>query len=520
MQTTAKIFDVLVIGSGAAGLGLALSLTEDINIAVLSKGELSQGSSPRAQGGIAAVMDTEDNFESHVQDTCKAGAGLCDEETVRFVVENGKNAIHWLIDQGVEFTKSGNHYHLNKEGGHSHRRILHVADKTGAAVIRSLSEQIKDRENITCLTQHTVIDLIVENNRCLGALVFDNTIQKTRPLLAKVVVLATGGTNYAYLHCTSPEHSTGDGIAMAYRASCQIANLEFMQFHPTLFFQEKSPPFLITEAIRGEGGKLVNADGQSFMHKYHASANLGPRDVVTRAIRTEMQVNNANCVYLDIRQKAKEKIIKSFPTIYAHCLKYQIDITQQLIPVTPAAHYTCGGVVTNRQGKTNIENLYAVGEVAHTGLHGANRMGSNSLLECLVFAASASKSIQAQLNSLQITSPKQITIPISTNEATITHSQKCIAELRQIMWDKVGIVRNNHDLHSAYQRISAIHQEITKSFQPSQTDQTHIELYQLSLVCQLITRSALQRKESRGSHYNTDYPQTNHLAKNTIIKKY
>lgn len=511
-------YDVLIIGSGAAGLGLALSLPNTTRIALLSKDSLSAGSSPWAQGGIAAVMNQNDaELNAHIQDTLRAGAGLCDPAVVEFTVKNAKKAMEWLIAQGMQFTMTPSQdLHLTQEGGHSQRRILHAADKTGAAVIETLHQQVLKRPNITCLTEHTAIDFLVEKNQCFGATVFDNTKNRCDTITAAITVLATGGASQVYAHTSCPDTTSGDGIAIAWRAGCRIANLEFNQFHPTCFYHPDSPPFLITEVIRGEGGILRLPNGERFMTHYDERAELAPRDIVARAIDAELKKNKLDCVYLDISHRNAEFIQSFFPNIYQHCLDYGIDMTQQAIPVVPAAHYTCGGVMTDLHGRTNIDGLYAIGEVASTGLHGANRMASNSLLECLVFAASASRDIQTILPTLQKTKP----VPVPTHQQPANTKINITAlkdRLRQIMWNKVGIVRSNTRLKEAHAAIELIKREIDTHFEKAHFNKEALACRNLAHVATLMIRSALERKESRGLHFNVDYPDTLNSANNTVL---
>lgn len=520
-------FDVLIIGSGAAGLGLALSLESQMKIAVVTKGPLSTGASPRAQGGIASVMSEEDSFDSHIEDTLLVGAGLCDPKIVEFTVKNAKPAIEWLIQQGVQFSMNakGSDFHLSREGGHSQRRIMHVADKTGSAVGKTLIEQIKAKNNIHCFTEHMALELIVERNYCIGALVLNQATQKASHFFASHVVIATGGASYAYLHTSNPDPMSGDGIAMAWRAGCRIANLEFNQFHPTCLFHPNSNLFLITEALRGEGAKLLLPDGKSFMSDYHPLGELAPRDVVTRAIYEQLQKYRLDCVYLDISHKPADMIKEHFPTIYARCLEVGIDITQQAIPVVPAAHYTCGGVITDAYGQTDVENLYAIGEVACTGLHGANRIASNSLLECLVFAMSAGKKIQEKprekedfLARVHGYLSKEIPLSSSAPKLSSEKINKLTLRLRQLMWDQVGIVRTTAQLESALQEIETLKNALQLSNTSSALASPGlVELYNLMCVCELMTRCALLRKESRGVHYNLDYLHLNAEAKDSIL---
>lgn len=497
-------YDVIVIGSGAAGLGLALSLANHARVAIVTKGPLQAGASPHAQGGIAAVMSQKDSYDSHIEDTLKAGAGLCDRNAVEFVIKNAKSAIAWLVEQGVEFTKNpDNEFHLTREGGHSHRRIIHAADKTGAVVVHTLAEQVMRNPNIDYFTEHTAIDLIIENNQCMGVLVLKNENHTLQYFHAKVTVLATGGASSVYLHTSNLDNTFGDGIAMAWRAGCPVKNLEFNQFHPTCFYHCDS--FLITEAMRGEGGILKLPNGQQFMTNHDPRAELASRDIVARAIDSELKSHQLDYVYLDISHQPAAMIKSYFPTIYQHCLKFDIDITKEPIPVVPAAHYTCGGVVTNLSGQTAIASLYAIGEVACTGLHGANRMASNSLLECLVFAKSAAQAIQLQLSQIKLSST--LTNINNNHYQNELDWPSLIDRIRKIMWDYVGIVRSNERLNTALAEIESIKQlaslPLDKHFPFTQR---YIEFRNLLTVSELIVRAALERKESRGLHYNIDYP--------------
>src|SRR5882724_1516688 len=406
MQQTHS-YDVLIIGSGAAGLTLALRLPPSLRVGLVSKGPLTEGSTLYAQGGISAVLDEADSIQSHIEDTLNAGAGLSTPATVRYVVEQGPECIHWLIDQGVKFTRDAEGsdpgaYHLTREGGHSHRRVVHAADATGRAIETTLEQLVRQRSNVTVLEQHVAVDLItaaklgLAEPRCYGAYLLDRKKQKVKTVAARHVVLATGGANKVYLYTSNPDGSTGDGIAMAWRAGCRMGNLEFMQFHPTCLYHPHAKSFLISEAVRGEGGVLRLPDGSRFMPEHDPRAELAPRDVVARAIDFEMKKRGLDCVYLDITHKPAAFLKEHFPTIYARCLEYGYDMAKEPIPVVPAAHYTCGGVLTDLKGRTDLPGLYAIGECAFTGLHGANRMASNSLLECIVFGFAAAADIAAQ----------------------------------------------------------------------------------------------------------------------------
>ncbi|MFW5450791.1 MAG: L-aspartate oxidase [Methylophagaceae bacterium] len=529
-MTETHHFDVLIIGSGAAGLTLALQLADHAQVAVLSKDQLEEGASFYAQGGISVVLDQSDSLQSHIDDTLLAGAGLCDEEVVRFTVEHARDSIEWLIDQGVSFTKDGiksETYHLTQEGGHSHRRIIHSADATGREVETTLLGKAQTHPNIHLFPYHIGIDLITsrkqlnqQDNHCLGCYVLD--IKTDTPLMftAPITVMATGGAGKAYLYTSNPDVSTGDGIAMGWRAGCDVANMEFIQFHPTCLYHYKAKSFLISEALRGEGAKLLLADGSEFMKRFHPQAELAPRDIVARAIDHEMKRSGDDCVYLDISHQSKEFIEEHFPTIHQRCLSFGIDMTQEPIPVVPAAHYTCGGLITDIYGQTNIVGLYAIGETAHTGLHGANRMASNSILECLVFAHSAAKHITQQLPL----SKEFETIP-AWDASRVEPAKEAISvshnwdELRRFMWDYVGIVRSNERLHKAQQRLQLLQQEIDEYYSQHRISGDLLELRNLADVAELIITSALQRKESRGLHYTLDYPTTSNdqPPSNTII---
>ncbi|MCF6456982.1 L-aspartate oxidase [Pseudoalteromonas sp. MMG024] len=523
--------DVVIVGSGAAGLTLALTLANHCHVTVLSKGPLTEGSTMYAQGGIAAVFDKEDSVESHVEDTLAAGGGLCDRDAVHYTASNAKTCMKWLIEQGVPFDMDKNalgkeRYHLTREGGHSHRRILHAADATGKAVQTTLIDRVKEHENILLLERYNAIDLITDeklNNtgkRCHGLYVWNRITEQVEIISARFVALATGGASKVYLYTSNPDVSSGDGIAMAWRAGCRVANMEFNQFHPTSLYHPELQNFLITEAMRGEGAYLKRPDGSRFMPDFDERAELAPRDVVARAIDYEMKRLGANCVYLDISHKDKNFIIDHFPTIYAKCLSVGLDITKEAIPVVPAAHYTCGGVMTDFNGKTDLDNLYAIGEVAYTGLHGANRMASNSLLECIVFAQAAAKDIMAKLNSEHnapnIPNWDESRVTNSDEEIVITHNWH---ELRLFMWDYVGIVRTTKRLERALRRIELLQQEIDEYYTNFRVSNNLLELRNLVQVSELIIRSALERKESRGLHYTLDYPNQTENPTPTVLHK-
>ncbi|MGH8529083.1 MAG: L-aspartate oxidase [Nevskiales bacterium] len=525
--------NVLILGSGAAGLSLALRLAEaGVASTVLSKGRLSDGSTLWAQGGISAVLDGQDSFESHIQDTLQAGAGLCDEAAVRFTVEQGPSCIQWLIDKGVPFTRSSEDetgYHLTREGGHSHRRVIHAADATGRALATTLESLARAEPLIQVLEHHVAVDLITlaklgplvsgQGDRCVGAYVFDRQSGHIRALRAPAVALATGGANMVYLYSSNPFGASGDGIAMAWRAGCRVANMEFMQFHPTCLFHPQAHSFLITEAVRGEGGQLLLPDGTRFMPQFDPRAELAPRDIVARAIDHEMKRLGLEHVLLDISHKPAQFVREHFPTIYERCLALGYDMTKQGLPVVPAAHYTCGGVRTDLNGRTDLPGLYAVGETACTGLHGANRMASNSLLECLVFAHSAARDILInRLPDSHVALPAwdESRVTNSDEEVVVSHNWQ---EVRRFMWDYVGIVRTNKRLERALHRIRLLQNEIQEYYGNFRITADLIELRNLVLVAELIVRSAASRRESRGLHYNLDYPDALPEAQPTILSR-
>jgi len=525
-------YDILIAGSGGAGLSLALHLADNYKVAVLAKFALTECSTFYAQGGISAVFDDEyDSIESHIDDTLIAGAGLCDTEIVRLTVAQGRKSIEWLRQQGVNFTEedtaSGEkQLHLNREGGHSHRRIVHTDDATGKAVSLSLIERAQAHPNISLLEHHNVVELITTEKlglspqRICGAYVLNSKAGRIKSIAAKVVVLATGGANKVYLYSTNPHISSGDGIALAWRAGCRVGNMEFMQFHPTCLYHPSARSFLISEAVRGEGGHLILPDGERFMRRYDSRMELAPRDIVARAIDSEIKKHGIDCVYLDISHKPAEFIKQHFPTIYSQCLEVDIDITRQPIPVVPAAHYTCGGVMTDSNARTDIPGLYAIGEVACTGLHGANRMASNSLLECLVFAEQANQDIRRHIDDI----PSPPTLPAwdeskvsdSDEEVVISHNWD---ELRRFMWDYVGIVRTNKRLERAMNRLVLLKDEIAEYYGQFRVTSDLLELRNLVIVAELIIRSAQLRKESRGLHYTKDYPEldSSQSPQNTVL---
>lgn len=518
-------FDVLVIGRGAAGLRLALGVAEHFRVAVLTKGSIEDSSSYHAQGGIAAVLDDRDSVASHIKDTLEVGAGLCKSEVVQFVVERGSKAIQELVDRGVEFTlvqgSDGKpRHHLTREGGHSHRRVVHAADATGLAVTTALERQAASHPSITLVENHMAMDLIVRHrhlagkDRCVGAYVLDRQANCVKTFLARVVVLATGGCSKVYLYTSNPDAVTGDGIAMAWRAGCRVCNMEFTQFHPTCLFHPHAKSFLLTEALRGEGARLLLPDGTRFMPRFHPRAELAPRDIVARAIDHEMKRLGVDCVYLDISHKTEDFIRSHFPTVHKRCLEFGFDMAKRPVPVVPAAHFTCGGVMADIHGRTDLQGLYAVGEVACTGLHGANRIASNSLLECLVVSASAVRTILTDLDSAPM--PPRVPpwdesgVTDSDEEVVVSHNWH---ELRQFMWDYVGIVRTTKRLERAKRRVDMLLSEIAEYYSRFRVSGDLLELRNLATVAHLIIRSAMARKESRGLHYTLDYPETNPRGK-------
>lgn len=529
--------DVLVIGGGAAGLSLALKIAEFTKVTILSKSSLKQGSTYYAQGGVAAVLDSQDSELSHVEDTLTAGAGLCNKDIVEYTVSRGPECIDWLMQQGVAFTQleSENNstsenstqfsdFHLTQEGGHSHRRVIHAADATGKAIFRSLSEKVLANSNIEVLTNTVAVDLITsgklgeKNSRCIGAYILDENTGAISTYNARFVVLATGGASKAYLYTSNPDGASGDGIAMAWRAGCRVANLEFNQFHPTCLYHPHAKSFLITEALRGEGGLLRLPNGQRFMQNYDERAELAPRDIVARAIDSEMKRLGCDCVYLDITHKSPAFIHEHFPSIQKKCLKFGIDICTEQIPVVPAAHYSCGGIMVDQNGKTDVANLYAIGETSFTGLHGANRMASNSLLECFVFAFSAAENIKQKLDKTAFFSK-----PPLWDESRVTDSDEDVVishnwdEIRRLMWDYVGIVRTDKRLQRAANRIELLRNEIHEYYGNYKINTNLLELRNLALVAELIIKSAIDRKESRGLHYTLDYPEQTQGSVDTIL---
>ncbi len=516
--------DILVIGGGAAGLSTALQLADYARVTVLCKGDITSASSHWAQGGIAAVTDPSDSFTDHVSDTLDAGAGLCDEAIVNMVVESAPKVINQLSRWGVDFDQEDNAFHLTREGGHSQRRVLHVADATGKAITETLTARVLDHPNIELINDRLAIDIVNLSrlgrypSRCAGAYVLNRTTGNVEVFQAPFVVLATGGASKVYLYTSNPDSSTGDGIAMAWRAGCRVGNMEFNQFHPTCLYHPHAGSFLISEAVRGEGGILRLPDGNRFMDSFDKRGELAPRDIVARAIDHELKRLGADCVYLDISHRPKAFIENHFPNIFERCLALGIDMRKQPIPVVPAAHYTCGGVLIDTHGRTDLPNLYAVGEVSYSGLHGANRLASNSLLECLVFAHNAANKIRSQLDR-----PVDVPILPHWDESQVTDSDESVViahnwdELRRFMWDYVGIVRTNKRLQRALHRIDLLKQEINEYYTNYRITDDLIELRNLVGVAELIVRSAVKRHESRGLHFNLDYPDMDPNAKDTIM---
>ena len=523
---TTHHFDVIIVGSGGAGLSLALSLPEHFNIAVLAKSTLTDASTFYAQGGVAAVLDEMDSLEQHIDDTMIAGAQLCEMDAVKQTVEGGKPSVDFLLKHGVQFTlDEQEQLHLTREGGHSQRRIIHAADATGRAISTTLVQRAQEKQNIHIFENYIAIDLICSKklghageNRALGLYALDEHTEQVHTFLAPFTALACGGAMKAYLYTSNPDIATGDGIAMAYRAGCRVANMEFNQFHPTCLYHPQARSFLITEAMRGEGAYLRLPDGERFMLRFDERAELAPRDIVARAIDYEIKRLGIRHVWLDITHKDEDFIKEHFPTLYARLLELGIDITKEMIPVVPAAHYTCGGVVVDENSQTDIAGLYAIGETSYTGLHGANRMASNSLLECFVYGMSAAKHIQENFKADQ-----SIPEVPAWDDSQVTNPDEDVVilqnwdELRQTMWNYVGIVRTTKRLERALHRIEMLKKEITEYYQDYQVSKNLIELRNLVLVSEMIVRCAMQRKESRGLHYTLDYPEQLPELRKTVL---
>ena len=524
--STTHHFDVIIVGSGGAGLSLALSLPQHFNIAVLAKSNLTDASTFYAQGGVAAVLDETDSIEQHIDDTMIAGAHLCETEAVKQTVEGGKPSVDFLLKHGVQFTLDDQEQlHLTREGGHSQRRIIHAADATGHAISTTLVERAIEKDNITIFENYIAIDLITsqklgleEQNRALGLYALDEKTEKVHTFLAPFTALACGGAMKAYLYTSNPDIATGDGIAMAFRAGCRVANMEFNQFHPTCLYHPQARSFLITEAMRGEGAYLRLPDGERFMLRFDERAELAPRDIVARAIDYEIKRLGIRHVWLDISHKPESFIKEHFPTLYARLLELGIDITKEMIPVVPAAHYTCGGVVVDEHSQTDITGLYAIGETSYTGLHGANRMASNSLLECFVYGMSAAVHIEKSFD----TNYQSPTAPSWDDSQVMNPDEDVVIlqnwdELRQTMWNYVGIVRTTKRLERALHRIEMLKREITEYYQDYQVSKNLIELRNLVLVSEMIVRCAMERKESRGLHYTLDYPELSNELRKTVL---
>lgn len=516
-----KYFDVAIVGTGLGGIATALKLNPNLRVALITKSQLLSGASPWAQGGIAAMVGSPDTVESHISDTCIAGDGLCDVAAVRHVVENSSDALDWLQAQGVPFTPDPDNPdepHMTREGGHSIRRIAHVADHTGASIQKALIKKLEEHSNIELFEQHMAVDLIVGDSpaRCQGLYVLNVETDEVVTINASHVVLATGGAGKVYLYTTAPDGASGDGIAMAWRAGCRVSNMEFTQFHPTCLFHPHAKSFLISEAVRGEGGKLLLPDGHRFMLDHDERAELAPRDIVARAIDAELKRHGIDCVYLDITHKDPDFLREHFPMIHDRCLELGIDITRDPIPVVPAAHYTCGGVVVDDHGRTDLPGLYCIGEASSTGLHGANRLASNSLLECLVYAETAS----TYINNEEPASPPSAR---DWDESKVRDADELVVitnnweEMRRFMWNYMGIVRTDRRLTRAARRIELLEEEIHHHYANFRVSKDLLEMRNLLTCAKLMVQSARLRRESRGIHFSTDTPQTSPVALPTVL---
>ena len=520
----AKNSDVLIIGSGVSGLSLALKVARFATVTLITKKKKADTATNLAQGGVAAVLSVEDSIEDHINDTLRSGDGLCHEKIVRIVATEGPDRVRELVDFGVRFQKGegGVGFDLGMEGGHSARRVAHASDLTGKEIERALLEQIAITPNVEVLENHLAIDLLlaskakgtmpVNGDRCLGAYVLDRTTGAVETRMAGVTVLCTGGCGKVYLYTTNPDIATGDGVAMAYRAGAKVANLEFIQFHPTCFFNREAKNFLMSEAVRGEGGVLVNSHGEPFMEKYDQRGDLATRDAVARGIDAEMKASGADCVFLDISHKPASFLMTRFPNIYATCKQFGVDLTQQPIPVVPAAHYMCGGVQVDAWGQSSLGNLFAFGETACTGLHCANRLASNSLLEAVVFAHRGGLWLQEQIETIR--KQEAILVPDwQTGGAAVLDESVLIKhnwdQVRQLMWNYVGIVRRKKRLELMQDRLGSVLREIQEHFHEYLLTADLVELRNLAVVAELIVQSASQRKESRGLHFILDYPEKN-----------
>ncbi len=526
MESSGIRTDFLVIGSGLSGLNFSLRVADAGDVIILTKKHKTDANTNYAQGGIAVVMSEEDSVESHIEDTMKAGEGICDYNAVKIMVEEGIKYVKELIEIGVRFSKkivNGKEvYDLWQEGGHSHRRILHSEDLTGKEIEHTLLSRIREKRNIRIFENILVYDLIIDDNRCIGVNAIDLDTNEFIKIYSKITILCSGGGCQVYLHTTNPEIATGDGIAMGVKAGCSVGNLEFVQFHPTTLYskKERERNILISEAVRGEGGILIDKRGRRFMEDFHPLRELAPRDVVARAIDKVLKDTGDEYVFLDLRNIDKDKIKNKFPNIYRYCLEENIDITSEPIPVVPAAHYLCGGIVTDLWGKTDIENLYASGEVAYTGVHGANRLASNSLLEALVFSSRAAEDAKRKINDFREIYSYSEKISKSNSEFEEIMVSHLIKEIKQTMWDYVGIVRSDERLEKALKRFQVILDDVKDIITRAKITKSVIELRNLAIIGYLITISAYRRKESRGLHYNKDYPyKREDYKKPTILKK-